>query len=148
MGAKKNMGRLVTEPPTGGRDAVFGNVGTMLVFRVGAADAEALEKEFEPEFMLQDLCNLPNFNIYLKLMVNGVTCRPFSAATLPPMRWGESEDHSQKIINVSRERYAVDRKEVEERIERWSSQLFESEEEAPGPTGPKEKNKKYFLVFP
>ena len=139
--AHQYIGQLVTETSTRVRDAVFGNVGTMLVFRVGAADAEALEKEFEPEFMLQDLCNLPNFNIYLKLMVNGVTCRPFSAATLPPMRWGESEDHSQKIINVSRERYAVDRKEVEERIERWSSQLFESEEEAPGPTGQKEKYK-------
>lgn len=136
--AHQFIGQLVTDISTKVRDAVFGNVGTMVVFRVGAADAEALEPEFEPEFQVQDLCNLPNYCVYLKLMVDGVTSRPFSAITLPPMRWGESEDHSDKIVKVSRERYAANRKEVEERIERWSSALFEGEEEE---RGPKEKYK-------
>lgn len=130
--AHQYIGQLVTDTSTKVRDAIFGNVGTMIVFRVGAADAEALESEFEPEFKIEDICNLPNYNIYLKLMVNGITSRPFSAQTLPPMRWGESEDHSDKIIKVSRERYGMDRKEVEDRIEKWAGALFETEEkEAP-----------------
>ena len=78
------IGQLLTETSTKVRDAIFGNVGTMIVFRVGATDAEFLEKELEPEFNPQDMINLPNYNIYLKLMVNGVTSRPFSAITLPP----------------------------------------------------------------
>jgi len=136
--AHQYIGQLVSDTSTKVRDAIFGNVGTMLVFRVGAADAEALESEFEPEFVIQDICNLPNYNVYLKLMVNGVTSRPFSATTLPPMRWGETEDHSDKIIKVSRERYGMDRTEVESRIEKWASSLFENE---PEDEGPKEKFK-------
>ncbi|MDD2671769.1 MAG: type IV secretion system DNA-binding domain-containing protein, partial [Syntrophales bacterium] len=54
------------------RDAVFGNVGTLTVFRVGAEDAEALEPEFTPEFLAQDLVNLEKYNIYLKLMIDGL----------------------------------------------------------------------------
>ncbi len=139
--AHQYIGQLVTETSTKVRDAIFGNVGTMVVFRVGAADAEALEPEFEPEFTIQDLVNLPNWNVYLKLMVDGVTSRPFSALTLPPMRWGDTEDHSVKIVKVSRERYSVDRKEVEERIERWASALFEGEDEEGSKGGPREKYK-------
>ncbi|HEB01417.1 MAG TPA: DUF87 domain-containing protein, partial [Candidatus Portnoybacteria bacterium] len=56
------------------RDAVFGNVGTLIAFRVGAADAEFLEKEFEPEFNMNDLVNLTKYNVYLKLMIDGVAC--------------------------------------------------------------------------
>lgn len=136
--AHQYIGQLVTDTSTKVRDAIFGNVGTMLVFRVGAADAEALEQEFTPEFMPQDLVNLPNWNIYLKLMVGGITSRPFSATTLPPMRWGDEEDHSEKIIQESRKHYGMPRKEIEEKIERWSSALFEESEEA---EGPKEKYK-------
>jgi len=62
---------------------VFGNVGTMITFRLGLADAEILEKEFYPEMSAIDLVNLPNHEIYLKLMVDGVVTRPFSAETLP-----------------------------------------------------------------
>ncbi len=136
--AHQYIGQLVTDTSTKVRDAIFGNVGTMIIFRVGAADAEALEPECEPEFMIQDLVNLPNYHIYLKLMVSGVSSRPFSAVTLPPMRWGDDEDHSEKIIKVSRERYSLSRTEVEDKIERWSSALFENEEE-----GSKETKEKY-----
>ena len=65
------------------RDAVLGNVGTIITFRVGASDAEVLEKEFSPEFSALDLTTLPNYHIYLKLMVEGVVSRPFSGETLP-----------------------------------------------------------------
>ncbi|MEK9195607.1 MAG: type IV secretion system DNA-binding domain-containing protein [Patescibacteria group bacterium] len=85
--AHQYVGQLVTDVSTKVRDAVFGNVGTMISFRVGATDAEFLEKEFTPEFLMADLINLPNYHIYLKLMVDGMTSRPFSSATLPPLKY-------------------------------------------------------------
>jgi hypothetical protein len=60
------------------RSAILGNVGTIISFRVGAEDAQILEAEFQPEFRLTDLVNLPNHKIYLKLMVDGVVSRGFS----------------------------------------------------------------------
>jgi hypothetical protein len=65
------------------RDAVLGNAGTVISFRLGAADAEVIEREFYPVFSAADLVNLPNYHIYLKLMVDGVVTKPFSAVTLP-----------------------------------------------------------------
>ena len=70
-GMAAQSGRLAI-PPTQRPDA----------FRLGLADAEILEKEFYPEFSATDLIKLPNYRIYLKLMVDGVVSRPFSAATL------------------------------------------------------------------
>jgi hypothetical protein len=64
------------------RDAILGNVGTMIAFRLGLADAEILESEFRPELSAVDLISLPNYHIYLKLIVDGVTSRAFSASTL------------------------------------------------------------------
>jgi len=117
--AHQYIGQLVRDQNTVVRDAVFGNVGTMICFRVGAADAEFLEKEFIPEFKLNDLVNLGFANIYLKLMIDGVTSRPFSATTLPPFPKPE-KSHKEKIIKVSRERYASKRSEVERKIAKWS----------------------------
>jgi Type IV secretion-system coupling protein DNA-binding domain len=66
------------------RDAILGNAGTIISFRLGLADAEILSKEFWPEFSAEDLIRLPNYNVYIKLMVNGAVTRPFSAETLRP----------------------------------------------------------------
>jgi hypothetical protein len=66
--------------------AILGNVGTIISFRIGPADAEVIEQEFAPEFSPTDLVNLPNFHIYLKLMIDGRVSSPFSAVTLPPPR--------------------------------------------------------------
>ena len=66
------------------RDAILGNVGTIVVFRIGANDAEVLSMEFAPEFKITDFTNLPNYHIYLKMMIDGNISRPFSATTLPP----------------------------------------------------------------
>lgn len=101
------------------RDAVFGNVGTLAVFRIGAEDAEFLEREFSPQFTAEDLVNLPKYNIYLKLMINGISGQPFSAETLPPPAPLESSNR-EKIIRASRERYGVKREIVDEKISRWS----------------------------
>lgn len=118
--AHQYVAQLVTDISTKVRDSVFGNVGTMIAFRIGAADAEYLETEFAPEFMPQDLINLPNYHVYLKLMVDGVTSRPFSAVTLPPLKFEVDPTLKEKVITVSRERYTRPRTEVEEKIARWS----------------------------
>lgn len=100
------------------RDAVFGNVGTLIIFRVGSPDATYMEKEFAPSLIPEDLTNLPKFGIYLKLMVDGVTTEPFSALTLPPIaqRTGTTE----KVISVSRERYATPKSVIEDKVLKWS----------------------------
>lgn len=118
--AHQYVGQLVTDVSTKVRDAVFGNVGTMITFRVGATDAEFLEKEYEPEFTMNDLIGLPNHHIYLKLMVDGVTSRPFSAVTLPPLQFETAPDLRERIIRSSREKYARNREEVETHIAAWS----------------------------
>ncbi len=110
------------------RDAVFGNVGTLIAFRVGAEDAEYLEKEFSPEFMAEDLVNLGKYNIYLKLMIDGLTSPAFSALTLPPLPKLEKSS-KEKIIKVSRERYGTPRKIIEEKIAKWTG-ILESPEVA------------------
>ncbi len=100
------------------RDAVFGNVGTMAVFRVGAEDAEFLEKEFSPEFTAEDLVNLSKYNIYLKLMIDGVSSHPFSAGTLaPPTPLVDS--NRDKIVQASRDCYGVKKEIVEGDIVKW-----------------------------
>lgn len=100
------------------RDAVFGNIGTLISFRVGPADAEFLEKEFSPEFTANDLVNLPKYNYYVKLMIDGITSNPFSAESLPPIGI-ENEDNKEKIIRVSREKYGNSKEEVEKKIQQW-----------------------------
>ncbi len=82
--AHQYISQLVEADNTKVRDAVFGNVGTIIAFRVGGADAEFLEKEFMPEFTENDLVNLGKANIYIKLMIDGVASSPFSAETIPP----------------------------------------------------------------
>jgi CxxC-x17-CxxC domain-containing protein len=102
------------------RDAVFGNVGTMIIFRVGSDDAEFLEKEFEPEFTQEDIVNLPNYKIYLKLMIDGVTSRPFSAKTLPQMVKSGNKEIEDEVIRMSRALYCKPREDVEREINEWS----------------------------
>jgi len=97
------------------RPAVFGNVGTMIAFRVGATDAEELEKEFSPTFVLEDLVNLGFAQIYLKLMIDGLSSQPFSATTLPPIPHPDTS-YVKEIIDASREQFASPRAGVEEGI--------------------------------
>jgi CxxC-x17-CxxC domain-containing protein len=111
------------------RDAIFGNAGTLITFRVGAVDAEFMEKEFEPIFMMNDLVNLRKYNVYLKLMIDGIAGDAFSATTLPPMDIADTENNAQKVIKVSRERYASSRAEVEDKIARWTGMLPSETEE-------------------
>jgi CxxC-x17-CxxC domain-containing protein len=124
--AHQYIGQLVTDTSTRVRDAIFGNVGTIITFRVGAPDAEFLEKEFAPEFTANDLVGLGFANIYLKLLIDGFASRPFSATTLPPIAHPE-KSYRDKIIKLSRERFGTPREIVEEKIAKWSEAVKEEQ---------------------
>lgn len=100
--------------------AVFGNVGTIIAFRVGANDAQQLAKEFAPTFEEtgEDFINLAKFEIYLKLMIDGVASTPFSARSLPPI--AKRMDSRDKVVKASRERYAITRAEIEKKVNAWA----------------------------
>jgi hypothetical protein len=104
------------------RAAVFGNVGTMIVFRVGAYDAEVLEKEFMPTFTAEDIVNLGVYQIYLKLMIDGVSSQPFSAVTLPPIALPPVSP-AEEIKAMSRQQFAHTRADVEKAINEWMSPI-------------------------
>lgn len=128
------------------RPAVFGNVGTLIIFRVGGADATFLEPEFTPTFLPEDLVNLTKFEMYLKLMIDGVASSPFSAHTFPPI--ATAYPNQDKVIRSSRERYAQPRAVIEEKILRWSGMMMgedgEGLERLPGtaPPDPERPSKK------
>ena len=100
-------------------DAVFGNVGTIVAFRVGAEDAEYLEKWFQPDFMMNDIVNLGKRDVYIKLMINGVSSKGFSAGTLDRFPKLENSNR-QAIIAASREAYSTPKSIVEKEIAEWA----------------------------
>jgi hypothetical protein len=115
------IGQLVTEQTQERlKDAVFGNVGTTITFRVSAQDAEFLEKHYAPYLLADDLIGLPNHHVYMKMMIDGLSSRPFSATTLPPIKIETTPEQKMGIINNSRANYARTREEVEEDIAIWA----------------------------
>ncbi|MDP6387867.1 MAG: type IV secretion system DNA-binding domain-containing protein [Candidatus Pacebacteria bacterium] len=110
--------QYIEQMPEEVRSAVFGNVGTMISFRVGAIDAEILEKEFAPTFTAEDLVNLGLIQVYLKLMIDGISSVPFSATTLPPFKPIHAS-FKEKVITFSREHYGKPRSLIEENINQW-----------------------------
>ncbi len=94
--------------------AVFGNVGSMCAFRVGAEDAEQLEKQFAPEFSAADLMNVDNYNAFIKILVNGQVTPAFNIKTYPPSP--VDNELAQYFKELSRLRYGRDREIVEREI--------------------------------
>ncbi len=94
------------------RDAVFGNAGSMVSFRIGAEDAEAMAKEFAPTFGEFDLVNVDRYNAYVKLMINGTASKPFNMATYPLPKTGNAE-LAKAIRQLSRLKHGRPRVEVE-----------------------------------
>jgi hypothetical protein len=97
--------------------AVFGNVGSIVAFRVGHRDAEALELAFGKSYAASAFTSLNNGEVYAKLLSNGRDLDAFLARTLPPQ--GRRHGRSEKIIRRSREKYSVCSNEVEDKIRRW-----------------------------
>ncbi len=97
------------------RDAVFGNMGTIVSFRVGQNDVDTLSKYFQPAFSADDLLRVPNYNTIVRTLVNGVPTQPFSMATLPPL--GKPNQHlAQALKQLSAAKYGRPRAKVEEEI--------------------------------
>ena len=124
------------------KPAVFGNVGTMIVFRIGAADSEELVPEFTPVFTEEDIVNLPKYEFYIKLMIDGVASDPFSGRGLPPLGDALITNNVEKVIKVSRERYAKEREVVEDKINRWHEKISENSPGNKKQLNNKQKNKK------
>jgi len=113
--------QYIAQMPEVVRDAVFGNIGTLTSFRVGATDAAFLVKEFEPVFDANDLVNLDNYHIYTKMAINGVTSNAFSAKTLVPKT--ERFPHRNDIVKYSHDHYSKSRNEVESKMIEWQNSL-------------------------
>lgn len=114
--------QYVEQMPEEVRAAVFGNVGTMIVFRVGSFDAEIFEKEFSPEFTAEDIVNLGFAQVYMRLMIDSIGSKPFSATTLPPIPLS-AQSFKNEITESSREIYAKPRAYVEENIKKWHAPI-------------------------
>jgi len=100
------------------REAVFGNVGTMVSFRVGAQDASVLEREFNPPFEAQDLINLPRQQVYIRMTIDGMSEQSFSAKTLTVT--SDTTGNVKEIVTKSREKFTHPREEVEPEVARWA----------------------------
>lgn len=113
------------------RDAVFGNVGTLIVFRVGPFDAEVLETVFQPTFLPEDLVGLGIGQIYLTLMIDGVGSPPFSAETIPPIE-APSISYRNDVVTSSRESYGRKRADIEAEISRKQTEFVAPPKEKKG----------------
>jgi hypothetical protein len=108
------------------RQAVFGNVGTLVSFRVGYTDAEILEKEFGKTFPASSIADLNRYEAVVKLLENGTNPTPFKAKMLPPFE--NREGRPDKLILQSRERFGMKRKVIEDKLGRWMAR-FQGENE-------------------
>jgi len=116
--AHQYLGQLVQGNDTKIRDAVLGNVGTMITFRIGIEDAEMLAKQFAPVFHEYDLVNIDRFHAYVKLLVHNTVQRAFHLSTFPPVA-GDKE-RAKRIRELSRMKYGKPRVDVEAEILRRS----------------------------
>lgn len=105
------------------RDSVFGNVGTIISFRVGSEDGEFIAKQFEPEYSTHDVINQENYHAIIKLIINGLPSRPFNIIGLPPEPVHNPEV-GQAIKELSRLKYAKPRDIVDAQVnERMKTQV-------------------------
>lgn len=109
--ANQFVGQLTEEI----RDAVFGNVGTVVASRTGATDADFLVKYFNPVFDVEDLTKMPNYNWAVQMLVNGVPTQPFSLATIPPLG-NPNPELGKALKRLSAAKYGRPRAKVEEEI--------------------------------
>jgi type IV secretory pathway TraG/TraD family ATPase VirD4 len=106
--------QFIAQLEEGIANAVFGNVGSICAFRVGAEDSEALEKQFAPTFTASDLMNIDNRNAYLRLLVNGKPAKPFNMEVLPPPQG--KKDQIESLKELSYQKFGRPLEEVEKLI--------------------------------
>lgn len=130
---------IIGEGNTKLRDAVFGNVGSLISFQVGSEDAEVLSLQFEETVTAKDILSLPKYHAYMRLMVDGMPSQPFSVNMLPPPEFEQDTGRVKILQDLSRERYAEKRSVVEDKISRWSALAAEGKAQAKIDAKSKEK---------
>lgn len=123
--------QYIAQMPDEVRDAVFGNVGTIMSFQVGFDDAEYLSGQYGEEVLPNDLVSLSKYTAYSRLLIDGMPSKTFSLDTLPPPALEVEEGRREKVIRLARERYATDREVVEDKIRRWSEGATKKDLPAP-----------------
>jgi len=141
--------QYIAQLPEGVRDAVFGNVGTLISFTVGTDDARYLAREFAPALTADDLANMERYQMAIRLMVNGTVTASFTAAGFPPLE-GKTGSR-EKVIDASRARYARPATLVDEKIRTWSERLYRAHRQAISPSsssagGPREVLPRFSLL--
>lgn len=112
--------QYIAQMPDEVRDAVFGNVGTLMSFQVGFDDAEYISQQYGEEVMPPDLVSLSKYHAYTRLLIDGMPSSTFSLVTLPPPHLEVSVETIEKVKKVSRERYANKITVIDDKIKRWS----------------------------
>lgn len=118
--AHQYLGQLTKNQDTSIKDAVFGNVGTWMLFKIGSEDAEVMQKEFSPVFNQYDLINIEKYTTYVKLLIDNTASKPFSMHTIWPLPGQAREDIGGKIKTLSRLKFGQDRRIIEAEIRRRS----------------------------
>lgn len=113
--------QYIAQMPDEVRDAVFGNVGTVLSFQVGFDDAEYISQQYAEEVLPSDLVSLSKYSSYMRLLIDGMPSHTFSLATLPPPIFDIDQARISRVRDVSRERYSRSVEEISDKIKRWSS---------------------------
>ncbi len=113
--------QYIAQMPETVRDAVFGNVGTVVSFQLGFDDAQLISSQFGEEVMPPDLVSLNRYTAYTKLLIDGMPSKTFSMLSLPPVDVDPDPSRREKIIKIARERFTQPREVVEDKIRRWSA---------------------------
>ncbi len=114
--------QYIEQMPDTVKDAIFGNVGTLINFGVGPTDAHFLEREFTPIFLENDIINLGRYEMYLKLQIDDQASQPFSARSLAPFT--DATNLKERVIQLSREKYGKEVEKVEKVIKKWIETKF------------------------
>ena len=110
------------------RDAIFGNVGTIVSFTLGYDDAAVMTSQFKELVSTNDLISLPKYTAYTRLMIDGISSDPFSMTTLPPYAAEGNVEYIEKIRRQSRQRYAMERGQLESLLSAWNKKTFSAQE--------------------
>lgn len=124
--AHQYLGQLVKNQDVSIKNAVFGNAGTWILFKIGSEDAETMVKEFAPVFNQYDLINIEKYTAYAKLLIDNTASRAFSMSTIWPVPGEKNENLAEKFRTLSRMKYGRDRNMIEAEILRRAESLYKT----------------------